>query len=59
MKRQRDTSAPSKETLEDAGDRAQKRRKQGQLRIPLDQIGFWKENRGGLGISSHHAHEVA
>ena len=45
--------------IEDAGDRAQKRRKMGHMRIPLDKIGFWDCNRGGLGISAHHAHEVA
>ena len=59
MKRQQDVAAPSQEQLEDAGDRAQKRRKQGMVRIPLDKIGFWPDNRGGLGMSSHHLHEVA
>ncbi len=44
--------------LEDPGDRAQTRRKLGNVRIPLEQIGFHEENRGGLGISPHHAHEV-
>ena len=33
--------------------------KPGCVRIPLDQIGFWPGNRGALGISSHHVHEVA
>ena len=33
--------------------------KPGCVRIPLDQIGFWPGNRGGLGTSSHHVHEVA
>ena len=50
MKRQHD--------LEDAGDRAQKLRKQGLVRIPLDKIGFWPSNRGGAALSSHHLHEV-
>ena len=36
-----------------------KKRKQGCMRIPLDRIGFWPGDRGGLGISSHHMHEVA
>jgi len=45
--------------LEDAGDRAQKHRKPGMLRISLDKIGFWPGNRGGLGLASHHIHEVA
>ena len=51
MKRQHD--------LEDAGDRAQKRRKPGLVRISLDKIGFWPANRDGMGVSSHHMHEVA
>ena len=45
--------------VEDAGDPAQKSRKQGLVRIPLEKIGFWPGNRGGLGVSPHHAHEVA
>ena len=45
--------------LEDAGDRVQKHRKPGLVRIPLDKIGFWPGNRGGLGVASHHVHEVA
>ena len=52
-------AAPSQDAIEDAGDRAQKRRKMGHMRISLDRIGFWDGNRGGLGISAHHAHEVA
>ena len=44
---------------EDAGDRVQKKRKHAMVRIPLDKIGFWSVNRGGLGISPYHAHEVA
>lgn len=59
MKRAREESAPSQAPLEDAGDRAQKRRKAGNVRISLDEIGFWPENRGGVGLSSYHAHEVA
>ena len=45
--------------LEDAGDRAQKHRKPGSVRICLDEIGFWPNNRGGMGLCSHHIHEVA
>ena len=45
--------------LESASDRAQKLRKHGKLRIPLDQIGFLPENRGGVGIIPNHVHEVA
>ena len=45
--------------LEYAGDRAQKKRKDGLVRISLDKIGFWPSNRGGLGISPYHMHEVA
>ena len=45
--------------IEDAGDRAQRQRRPGLVRIPLDKIGFWPGNRGGLGISAHHVHEVA
>ena len=45
--------------IDDASDRAQKHLKPGLVRIELDKIGFWSGNRGGLGISSHHIHEVA
>ena len=45
--------------LEDACDRAQKWRKQGLVRIDLGKLGFWPPNRGGLGVSPHHVHEVA
>ena len=51
MKRQHD--------LEDAGDRAQKQRKPGMVRMPLNKIGFWPPNRGGMGVSTYHVHEVA
>ena len=46
-------------SLEDASDRAAKHRCTGLRRIRLDQLGFWDENRGGLGCSGHHVHEVA
>ena len=29
------------------------------VRVDLDKIGFWPHNRGGLGISPYHVHEVA
>ena len=46
--------------LEDAGDRAAKCLKSGGVhRRDLGTIGFHPFNRGGLGISSHHVHEVA
>ena len=46
--------------VEDASDRAQKRRKSDCLaRVHLDKITFWPFNRGSSGIISHHIHEVA
>ena len=45
--------------LEDASDRAHKHRKIGNLRIPVDQLGFLPDNRGGMGILPYHVHEVA
>ena len=45
--------------LEDGSDRAQKHRKVGNMRIHLDKIGFWPDNRGGVGCQSYHVHEVA
>ena len=45
--------------LEDAGDRAQKHLKIGLSRIPLKFIGFWPDNRGGMGALGHHVHEIA
>ena len=61
MKRQLDDdrSKDAGVALEDAGDRAQKRRRVGFVRIPLDKIGFDPRNRGGIGCSGYHAHEVA
>ena len=44
---------------EDPADRALRKRKSGEQRIPTDRIGFWPGNRGGTGISSYHVHEVA
>ena len=45
--------------LEDAADRARKKRKCALMRVPLEKIGFWPGNRGGLGCSAYHIHEVA
>ena len=52
-------SVHMKRKLEDAGDKAQHHHMPGSARISLDRIGYWPGNRGGLGISSHHVHEVA
>ena len=46
-------------SLESASDRAQKHRRVGQVRIPLEYLGFLPDNRGGMGISPFHVHEVA
>ena len=46
-------------SVEDASDRAQRHRKHGLVRIRLELIGFWPDNRGGLGISPYHVHDVA
>ena len=45
--------------LLDASDRAHKMRRMGLVRIPLEQLGFWPQNRGGVGVISNHVHEVA
>ena len=45
--------------LQDPADRAQTYRKGPLQRIHLDQIGYHSKNRGGLGCSSRHTHEVA
>ena len=47
-----------RDEVEDASDRAQKHRKEGNVRVSLDEIGIWEHNRGGLGISPFHAHET-
>jgi hypothetical protein len=44
--------------LEDAADRAERHRKHAQQRVNLRQVGFWPKNRGGVGVSSTHIHEV-
>ena len=51
--------ALKRDAVEDASDRAQKRRKVGHVRVDLDKIGFWDGNRGTMGISPYHVHEVA
>ena len=48
-----------KRPLEDPGDRAQRHRRLGLCRIPLDKLGYLPDNRGGLGISPFHVHELA
>jgi len=45
--------------VEDAADRAQRKRKHGVTRIEPREIGFWPGNRGGTGINSKHVHEIA
>ena len=45
-------------SLETPDDRAAKHRKVGTERIPLPALGFSEKNRGGMGISSWHVHEV-
>ena len=44
--------------IKDPSDRAQKRRRPDLRRVLLRQIGFSPFNRGGLGISPFHVHEV-
>ena len=38
--------------VEDAVDRAMRYRKYDKSRVPLEQIGFWPGNRGGVGINT-------
>ena len=45
--------------VEDAADRAQRKRKYGVIRVDPKKIGFWSGNRGGTGINSRHVHEIA
>ena len=33
--------------------------KKGYVRVDLDKIGFWPNNRGGMGINPYMVHEVA
>ena len=46
-------------SVQDPGDRAEAKRKGVPTRVLLSKMGFYYGNRGGLGISSHHVHEVA
>ena len=39
-------------------DRAEEFRIPGEMRVPVDKMGFLACNRGGLGISPNHVHEV-
>ena len=50
---------PADVDIEDASDKARKLAKPGLVRVDLDEIGFWPDNRGGLGASGYHCHEVA
>ena len=43
--------------VEDAANRAERKRKHATIRVPLNQIGFYPANRGGVGVSSTHIHE--
>ena len=46
-------------TSSDFLDRALRFREEGLFRKKLDELGFLPCNRGNLGISGHHVHEVA
>jgi hypothetical protein len=45
--------------VEDAADRAERKRNYGTVRVPANKIGFWPGNRAGTGINSIHVHEIA
>ena len=45
--------------VEDAADRAERKRNYGTFRVPANKIGFWPGNRAGTGINSIHVHEIA
>ena len=49
----------SASALQDPLDRALQYREEGLDRKSLDDLGFLANNRGNLGISPHHVHEVA
>ena len=59
MKRKFDQAHSQANSTIDASDRAASYKVPGERRIPLHQIGFWPGNRGGLGLSPPHVHEVA
>ena len=48
----------SPSVIEDALDRAQRHREIGLTRRSVDDIGFLSCNRGSLGLSAYHIHEV-
>ena len=52
-------NARKEHDVEDASDRAAKRRKSQLMRVPLRKITFWNSNRGGMAISGYHVHEIA
>ena len=52
-------STPAKIDVMDASDRAQKHRDPTNVRIPLDKLGVWPQNRGASSCSGFHVHEVA
>ena len=45
--------------VEDAADRAERKRNYGTTRVEAKKIGFWPGNRGGTGINSRHVHDIA
>ena len=45
--------------LEDACDRALRKRKRAAVRLDVDLVGYWPDNRGGAGVIPRHIHEVA
>ena len=49
--------APKVKVLSPA-DRAEQFRIPGEMRVPVDKMGFLRCNRGGLGISPSHVHEI-
>ena len=50
---------PESIALEDACDRALRKRKRVSVRIDPDLVGYWPDNRGGAGVTLRHIHEVA
>ena len=43
--------------VEDAANKAERKRKHATIRVPQNQIGFYPANRGGVGVSPTHIHE--
>ena len=59
-KEEQDETVPETVDVEDVVDRAMRKRKLGDnARIDLDRIGFWPDNKDGIGVSSRHIHEIA